>query len=428
MASAQIDSLLLTLAGVTHRLVSGTYVWIVSQIGAREHYAVPRGLARRGSLDTLFTDLWAGKAHRLLQNGPPSVRALAGRYHPELSGQRVVGFNWRGIWNALQFGIGRRMGASYSSFDVYVTVGERFARAVRRSLERRKGLPGRLAYFGYNTGCLETLEWLNERGIPSVVAQIDPGRVEAELVIDEVARWPGWAVDQPVIHDGYYARLSAEWGAATRVLVNSDWSREALVRQGVPDEKIVTVPLAYEPAFSTPVDSRPKDGPLRVLWLGQVVLRKGIQYLVEAAKRLPERDFVFTVAGPIGISESVVSSVPPNLTFTGRITRDRVSDLYREADIFVLPTLSDGFAITQLEAMAHGVPVIATPNCGRVVTDGEDGLIVPPRDPDKLADALAWCLENRRRLDEMRQNALRKSRTFTLEAYVDRLEACLRQN
>ena len=56
--------------------------------------------------------------------------------------------------------------------------------------------------------------------------------------------------------------------------------------------------------------------------------------------------------------------------------------------MFVLPTLSDGFAITQLEAMAHGLPVVATPNCGRVVTDGEDGLIVPPADADALASAI----------------------------------------
>jgi glycosyltransferase involved in cell wall biosynthesis len=72
----------------------------------------------------------------------------------------------------------------------------------------------------------------------------------------------------------------------------------------------------------------------------------------------------------------------------GPVTRDQVGRLYSEAHVFVLPTISDGFGITQLEAMAHGLPVVATPNCGQVVTDGVDGFIVPARDPEALADAL----------------------------------------
>jgi len=61
-----------------------------------------------------------------------------------------------------------------------------------------------------------------------------------------------------------------------------------------------------------------------------------------------------------------------------------VSDWYRSADVFVLPTLSDGFAITQIEAMSHGLPVIATPNCASVVENGVDGLWCPQKTAEHL--------------------------------------------
>ena len=90
----------------------------------------------------------------------------------------------------------------------------------------------------------------------------------------------------------------------------------------------------------------------------------------------------------------------------GRVTRDQLSAIYRRAHVFVLPTISDGFAVTQLEAMAHGLPVVTTRNCGEVVTDGVDGLLVPARDSQALADALARLNDDRGLLSAMSANAL----------------------
>ena len=92
-----------------------------------------------------------------------------------------------------------------------------------------------------------------------------------------------------------------------------------------------------------------------------------------------------SIVGPIGISREALASAPSNLRFEGPLPRIETGAAYRWADVFVLPTLSDGFAVTQLEAMAHGLPVVATPNCGDVVTHERDGLIVPIRDPHALA-------------------------------------------
>jgi glycosyltransferase involved in cell wall biosynthesis len=166
---------------------------------------------------------------------------------------------------------------------------------------------------------------------------------------------------------------------------------------------------------------RHHDGPLTVLWVGSVILRKGIQYLVEAAKILKDSNIRFVVAGPILISKDAVAAAPPNMRFLGKVTRDRTDDLYREADVFVLPTISDGFAITQVEAMAKALPVITTPNCGEVVTDGVDGLIVPPFDGPALAAAIDKVDKDRNLLREMSHRAFVRSTQFFLPAQAEHL-------
>jgi glycosyltransferase involved in cell wall biosynthesis len=222
-------------------------------------------------------------------------------------------------------------------------------------------------------------------------------------------------------------------------MVNSEFCRQALVRQGVPEEKLVVVPLCYENEAQTCAGVRTsegiansrssigKDRAFRVLFLGQVILRKGIQYLVEAAKLLREENVVFDVVGQIGISHAAVKSAPPNVTFHGRVMRDNAGEWYSRANVFVLPTLSDGFAITQLEAMAHGLPVIATPNCGEVVTHGEDGLIVPIRDSFALAGVIQNYLRNSGLLAAHSAAAVKKAARFSLESLSHKLRELERE-
>ena len=251
--------------------------------------------------------------------------------------------------------------------------------------------------------------------------------------------------------DAYFRRRGEEWKLADRIIVNSRWSLEALIKQGVPAEKLMVIPLCYESRnekaenrnsntpHPSPLPIAPRRGegesfqrstfnfqpstekPLRVLFLGQVILRKGIQYLVEAAKLLRNEPVHFDVVGPTGISENAMKSAPANMTFHGRVNRDEAASWYGRSDVFVLPTISDGFALTQIEAMAHGLPVIATPNCGEVVSDGVDGFLVPARDAAALTKAIHRFLAEPELLKSQRIAALKKSGQFTLDRLAGRL-------
>lgn len=391
--------------------------WTVAQIGSREHYAIPRAFQRLGQLRHLYTDAWVRAGAGLLRRGPQRLRGFAGRQHPEIPSRLVTSLTLQSLLTGARLAL-RKPRTTEEQFRAYSRIGAGFASAVRRRLERLPLDPARDAYFGYDTGCLETLQLLSTRGIISVVDQIDPARTEEQLVFEESQRWPGWQATPGRIPDEYYQRLSEEWRLASLVLVNSDWSRDALVGQGVPLNKIIVVPLAYEPTTNNPPVRDNTDRPLTVLWLGSVILRKGIQYLIEASRRLGDANVRIVVAGPVQIAKKIVDDAPRNMEFIGRVTRDGAERVYRSADVFVLPTLSDGFAITQLEAMAQGLPVIATPNCGRVVEDGVDGLIVPAANADALANAIARMESDRVLLSAMSRRAIEKSRQFTLERYA----------
>jgi len=407
--------------------------WICSQIGAREHYAIPRVLHRQGKLDSLYTDFWASAPWRLL--GKITAKAgLATRCHSDLVEAPVASFNLQALKASRQ-----RFSNPYEGF---LQVGEAFGHQVVRHLQSANSklrAPSSTILFGYDTGFLEPAQWIKARSGKSIVCQMDPARYEVDLVKAEEKRWSGWARHTIDVPESYFHRREAEWAVADLVMVNSEWTKAALIRQGVAVDKIVIVPLAYEAppdngrgtrdegygiaeksSRRSTFDSR---HPLRVLFLGQVILRKGIQYLIEAARLLEKEPIHFDVVGSIGISEMAITSAPANMTFHGPVSRDRTEDFYRSADLFVLPTLSDGFALTQLEAMAHGLPVIATPNCGEVVSDGADGLIVTASDANALAEAFQLLLQDPEKLRAMSDATGAKLEQFSLSRLGGNLTA-----
>ena len=107
--------------------------------------------------------------------------------------------------------------------------------------------------------------------------------------------------------------------------------------------------------------------------------------------------------------------------YIGQVPRTEVIEEFLKADIFVLPTLCEGMALVHLEALACGLPVITTHNCGSVVRDGEEGFIVPIRDAEKLADRIEQLLADDNLRQQMSQKARERAKEFTWEKYRERL-------
>jgi Glycosyl transferases group 1 len=391
---------------------------VVAQKGSREHFAIARALHRRGLLALLVADWYAPRSRfaRLLVNCLPrriAERAMAAQA-PELPPEVVRGLNGLGLWRRIPEAWSRARGHPYEG---NVISGAMFARKISSI-----ALPPHDVFLGYSYDSLEAMEAEKARGILTVVDQVDPGAFEDDLVVEEAKRWKSYAVSEARPPEAYFRRNRQEWQAADVIIVNSDWPKKALINSGAPKHKLEVLPLAYEADIVEPPRRVDHDGEnLRVLWLGTVCLRKGIQYLVEAARLLISHPIEFLVGGSLHISASGIREAPCNIKFLGQVPRSQARKFYNQGDVFVLPTISDGFALTQLEALAHGLPVIVTPNCGQVVEDGVTGFIIPPRDPKALAQAILRFLLDRNLSAKMAPQCLAAAQKFSITNYGERL-------
>lgn len=389
---------------------------VVAQRGAREHYMAATVLEQAGALAALVTDWYApgpGPWRDLLALGGGTGRRMLAARAEALPDERVHAFRVRTLAARLA---GRLRSRGPDGYRDHLAADRRFAQQLVRAR-----LPEHDVLFLYSYAALEALQAAARRGTFTVLDQIDPGPVEFRLVQQEAVRWPGYAHEAPDYPAEYFERVREEWRLADVIVVNSRWSRDALVAEGVDASKVELLPLALDVEAIQPQPAPPAAGRLRVLWLGQVNLRKGIPYLVEAARLLADAPVEFSVVGSMQIPASARAAAPANVTWRGPVPRSEVGDCYAQADVFVLPTVSDGFALTQLEALAHGVPVVTTPNCGEVVEDGRSGFIVPARDPAALAEALLRFVRDRRLVAGMRADCRARARQFGPETYQRRL-------
>ena len=137
---------------------------------------------------------------------------------------------------------------------------------------------------------------------------------------------------------------------------------------------------------------------MRVLFLGQVNLRKGVSRLLQAAQTLLDEPVEFWIVGPVQIAKAEAATDNARVKWSGPVTRKETAEKYRAADVFILPTLSDGFAITQLEAQAYGLPFISSKCCGGVVEDGRNGIILEEPSAECIAAAIRDCVADPNRL------------------------------
>ncbi len=185
------------------------------------------------------------------------------------------------------------------------------------------------------------------------------------------------------------------------------------------------LPFGSTQATRLPLQRRDPDRftserPLRVLFLGQINLRKGVARLLKAVRLLQNEPVEFHFVGPIQISVPHDLENNPKVRWFGIVPRSKVSAFYQNADLLIFPTLSDGFGLTQLEAQACSLPVIASRFCGQVVDDGVNGIVLNELSPESIAAALRSCLRDPARLRTFSTNTITTSK-FNLKAVAQSL-------
>ena len=231
-------------------------------------------------------------------------------------------------------------------------------------------------------------------------------RTQVELVREEFA---SFGLQPPRGHDAVIERECAEYDAADMVNVISTFARRTFIERGFAPSRLILTPLAVDmPEVTGSVRRTPRRGPLRVLFLGNVSLRKGVHYLLEATNALgPAAVNVSLVGGVSPDGEVILDRLATRGESKGSVPRQKLAAVFKAHDVLVLPSVEDGFGAVICEAMAAGLPVIATENTGApdVVHDGVDGFVVPARSARALRDALEQLVADPARVIAMGASA-----------------------
>ena len=394
--------------------------WVVARLGAYMHYAVPRILHHAGRLERFYTDFYAGTvATHLLSLMPKRRRASAinralGRAVRDLPEDRIRSYPMLGLEYYLRQAWAR---GPQARDEVFLWVGEKFGRLVTRD-----GFGNAGGIYAFTTAALEIFKGARQNGLVTVLEQtIAPRAMEEELVAAEYKHFPKWQPDRDHGRSitQTIAREQAEWQLADLIICGSEFVRQGVAQCGGPLERCTVIPYGVDAAFSRA--ARPlHDGPLRVLSVGQVGLRKGIGYAVETARLLGDAT-EFRWVGPVDLLPDARRHVERYVQLTGAVPRNQILPHFEWADVFFLPSVCEGSATVTYEALTSGLPVVATPNTGSIVTEGINGFIVPTRDIEAMAERLQRLHLDRGMLYKMQEAARSTSEFASLESYERRL-------
>lgn len=372
---------------------------LVCQHGSRHRYAVPALLEDAGLLAALYTDSCrysplGRMASSLCALGvrPRGVAALAARV-PKNIGRKKIFFS-----DAVN--LPKLLGGSPRLAPVF----------------KRWGLQDANMVYSMYGEDLEFIDWAKSSGariIVDIFVHPQTNRIVAE---EELRVFGESQVSKIECEDAHSMRA---FELADILLCPSEWVADG-VRKFSPDfiHKIRVAPYGSSVELAKSIN-KPKPG--RILFAGREPLRKGLHHLAEAAHLLRNSGVEVDVR-VAGISRENIGWIKhrAELNCLGTIPMAQMKQEFGRADVFVLPSLSEGQAGVLLEAMACGVPVVSTRESGVDFEPG-CGVSVPVGDVAALADSIKTIVLDRERRSRLAEGALRQASMFSMEEWQKRL-------
>jgi alpha-maltose-1-phosphate synthase len=332
--------------------------------GVFHHFELARELDRRGHLDTIYSTWpWA----RLKREGLPhsKVQTFPWLHTPDILLRRAGMLppwldDHLGYQNAVQFDAwtNRRIG----SVDALIALSGSGLKT-GRTLQQRGGV------------------FICDRGSTHHSYQ-------AEIVAGEFRRW---GLTPPSTDPRDTVREETIYEVADAITVPSSFSRRSFIERGVPAEKVHTIPYGVRLERFARVADPPADA-FNVLFAGNVSLRKGVPYLLQAFAQVRHPRKRLRIVGDISAEiRQLLDRLPQDhVEFVGAVAQSQLPQIMSTSHMLVLPSIEEGLALVQGQALACGCPVLATPNTGSedLFHDNVEGFIVPVRDVDALTDRM----------------------------------------
>jgi starch synthase len=252
-----------------------------------------------------------------------------------------------------------------------------------------------------------------------------PHPYEKQPIADRVFdQYPDWAfsIEQESKSQEMIDLELMEMDLAHQIVVASTFSKNSLIKQGIPEAKIHVNPYGTDVTLFKPAEKKQNET-VKFVYVGLVHARKGVPVLLEAWNRLKPANSTLTLIGPISTQiEQLIKATAPDVNIMGRVPYDALPALLADQDVLVFPSYFEGFALVIPEAMASGLTVISTPaTCAPDIIDNNgSGFIIPCGDADMLAKQMSVLIDDRDILRAMQTKALTSIQNFTWDAYGER--------
>lgn len=218
------------------------------------------------------------------------------------------------------------------------------------------------------------------------------------------------------IPDDKIKRLLGEIELADVIAVGSKFVKKTLLENNVPEDKIIIIPYGVDTKLFSPLKNKTDKKTFDLLFVGNISVRKGCHYILEAVKQLNNPNIKLTMIGPME-DRYFLDNFGDYFKWLPSIPHNQIPLYYNDADIFVFPSLFEGSALVIYEALASGLPVITTPNSGSIVRNNENGFIIPIRDVTAIKEKIMILYANKKLCLEMAKNARLQSENFTWDHY-----------
>jgi glycosyltransferase involved in cell wall biosynthesis len=402
---------------------------VVVHAGARDSYQVAVAMAEAGMLEALVTDLfwaagnpWTQKIASMLPSGIRNM--LAHRSEVRLPSARVKCCS---VTGAAALAVDKFPRVPLQIRSRMMRHGDKVLGTTAGKIARRKGC-NLVSYSYYGHAAFSRF------GGDGILFQLHPHPASMRtILLKELLRYPECAASlqqewELALCEGDYQRLVREPSMARHLIAASSFTRSTLVEHGVPYGAVAVIPYGVDSRKFKPCPHRShNNSKLQLLFVGRINQRKGIRDLVEAMRLVGSERVELTICGRVVDDLSIFRQFGDRIRILPDVSDDRLIAAYQSADLFVFPSLAEGFGQVLLEALASGLPILSTARTAApdLIEGDRQGFIVEPGKPEELAARIEWALANRSQLRQMGHEARRVAEHFTWQRFRSNLAATI---
>jgi glycosyltransferase involved in cell wall biosynthesis len=278
----------------------------------------------------------------------------------------------------------------------------------------------------YEDGCSLSFAQTKQLGVQcSYELPIAHWATVRRLLAEEAERYPEW---EPTLEstrepEEKLFRKEEELRLADRITCPSQFVLDSIpleIRQKTP---CLISPFGSPPSERVDFERTPKNNILKLLFVGSMSQRKGLADLFEAMKLVKSEPVSLSILGQPSMPIDFYRKQFSEFEYYPACTNSKVREIMQQHDALVLPSIVEGRALVQQEALSCGLPIIVTPNTGGedLVEEGETGHLVPIRSPEKISEAILALLADRNNKECIQKLCQKKAKEYTWENYAQNI-------